>query len=175
MHTIINRGEKKEEGLAFCWSESLDWKLSIRAYFKSSRRYKANSSPRDTSRRSTVDEKHFWSATTENSQQTLNQTHSTGSCTFCKVNGSLPTPKSLKFHDYFVSLICSSFLASYRRSQVHCVQPLDPRHWTLIFIICHTYCIFHHWICKCVMYPPMYCSLYVVTIECSGRSEVQNY
>ena len=114
MHTIINRGEKKEEGLAFCWSESLDWKLSIRAYFKSSRRYKANSSPRDTSRRSTVDQKHFWSATTENSQQTLNQTHSTGSCMFCKVNGSLPTPKSLKFHDYCASLICSSFPESYR-------------------------------------------------------------
>uniref|UniRef100_A0A2N9GAJ7 RNA-directed DNA polymerase n=1 Tax=Fagus sylvatica TaxID=28930 RepID=A0A2N9GAJ7_FAGSY len=45
------------------------------------------------------------------------------------VNGSLPTPKSLKFHDYCVSLICSSFLASHRRSQVHYAQSLDPRHW----------------------------------------------
>ena len=95
---------------------------------------------------------------------------------FCKVNGSLPTPKSLKFHDYCVSLICSSFLASYRKGQMHYVQPLDPRHGTLISItchVCHTYCIFHHWTCKCVMYSPMYYSLYVVTIECPGRREVQ--
>jgi hypothetical protein len=147
MNTIINRAEKKEKGLAFGWSEFLDWKFSIRAYFKSSRKYKANSSPRDTSRRSTVDQKHIWSATTENSQQTLNQTQSTDSRTFCKVNGSLPTPKSLQFRDFCVSLICTSFLASYRKGQMHYVQHLDPRHGILSSITCyiyHTYCIFHH-------------------------------
>ena len=63
---------------------------------------------------------------------------------FCTVNDSLPTPKSPKFYDYYVSLIRSFFFASHRRSQVYYAQPLDPRHWSLISAACHAYCIYCH-------------------------------
>ncbi len=34
---------------------------------------------------------------------------------------------------YYISIICSYFFASHGESQVHCAQPLGPRHWFLTF------------------------------------------
>ena len=54
---------------------------------------------------------------------------------FCTVNDSLPTPKSPKFHNllHFYYLLLFFFFASHGENQVHCAQPLGPRHWFLNF------------------------------------------
>uniref|UniRef100_A0A2N9FJB8 Uncharacterized protein n=1 Tax=Fagus sylvatica TaxID=28930 RepID=A0A2N9FJB8_FAGSY len=67
-----------------------------------------------------------WRADFKSSKEADNQQVVHG--TLPVVNDSLPTPKSPKFYDYYISLSCSSFFASHRESQVYCAQPLGPRH-----------------------------------------------
>jgi hypothetical protein len=122
----INRDEKEEERVGRLVGEVSDQKLilPLELTSKAQRKGITRNSLRDTSRRSTVDQKillvchnkktHFHPPNThiKHLTQSTVLTH----VRFCTVDDSLPTPKSLKFHDllYFFNLLL--FSASHRES-----------------------------------------------------------
>ena len=88
----------------------------------------------------------------------------------------LPNPSS----SMIIVFLWSALLFLQATEKVKCTMSSLLIHGTgpwfpllVIFVMIIVFFFSHHWMCEVVMYSPIYCSFYVVTIECPGRREVQ--